>query len=98
MARVREKARQSSPSIRRPSDRRQIAAIRQLYRLNHEFAANVGDLGRKHRLSGNVLIALAVASLVAIGASMVGVGASCTNAASAPPSIWIGGAIKVAGC
>ena len=86
-----------SPYIRRPNDRRQLA-IRRLYRLNREFATDVAELNGKRRFLENGLIAVAALGLVVMGGLLVQMAPSCTDATSTPPTILIGGAIKVAGC
>jgi hypothetical protein len=97
MARVVPKIRRDRPQVSRSTARREIAAVRQLYRLNQnqERATDVAELERKRRLRGSAL--MVIAGLV-IGAFALHFAPSCTDAASPPLTILIGGVIKVAGC
>jgi predicted exporter len=92
------RTRHKHPHVSRPTARREVAAVRRLYRLNREFATDVAELQRKHRLRENALVAFAVLALAVVGAFMLQISPRCTDAGSAPPTILIGGAIKVAGC
>jgi hypothetical protein len=95
MARAVPNIRQDRRQISRSTARREIAAIRQLYRLNKELTTDVAELERKHSLRASALMAFA--GLV-IGAFTLHFWPSCTDAASAPATILIGSVIKVAGC
>jgi hypothetical protein len=98
MARAAPRTRYDPPPVRRQTARREVAAVRQLYRLNRELATDVAELKRKRRVRENALWAFAVLALAVVGAGMLQISPRCTDAASAPPTILIGGAIKVAGC
>jgi hypothetical protein len=98
MARAAPRTRHDTPHVRPQTARREVAAVRQLYRLNRELATDIAELQRKRRVRENALWAFAVLALAAMGAFMLQVSPRCTDAASAPPTILIGGAIKVAGC
>ena|SRR5438132_1629560 len=98
MARAAPKIRHHRPLISRSTGRREVTAVRQLYRLNREFATDVAGLEREGRLRASTLMAFSVLALAVIGAFMVQFTPRCTDAASATPTILIGGAIKVAGC
>jgi hypothetical protein len=93
MTRVVPKIRRDRPRVSRSTARREIAAVRQLYRLNQELATDVAELERKRRLRASAL--MVIAGLV-IGAFTLHFAPSCTDAASL--TILIGGVIKVAGC
>ena len=97
MARATLKIKADSPYARRPTDRRQLA-VRQLYRLNREFATDVAKLARKRRLFVGGLIAVAALSVVVVTGALMHVAPSCADAKYVPPAILVGGAIKVAGC
>jgi hypothetical protein len=95
MARAVPKIRHDRPQISRSTARREIAAVRHLYRLNKELATDAAELERKRLLRASALMAFA--GLV-IGALTLQYWPSCSDAASPPLTILIGGAIKVAGC
>ena len=98
MARAAPRITHHRPLVSRSTARREVAAVRRLYRLNRERATDVAELERKRRRRESALMAFAVLALAGIGAFMVQFTPRCTGAASAPPTILIGGAIKVAGC
>jgi hypothetical protein len=98
MARATPKIRHERPHISRPIAPRQRVAIRRLYRLNREFATDVVELQRKRRLRENALMASAVLGLIVMAGFTLHMTPGCTDPASAPRTILIGGAIKVAGC
>ena len=96
MARAAPRIRHDRPPVSRSTARRDIAAVRQLYCLNREFAG--AELERKRRPHLNALMAFAILALAVTAGFMVQFAPRCTDGASAPPTILIGGAIKVAGC
>jgi hypothetical protein len=98
MARAAPRITHHRPVVSRSTARREVAAVRQLYRLNRELATDVTELEQKRRLRANALMASAVLAFAVIDAFMVQFSPRCTDAASAPPPILIGGAIKVGGC
>jgi hypothetical protein len=98
MARAAPRISHDRPQVSRSTARREIAAIRQLYRLNRELATDVSQLQRKRLRRESALMAFAILALAGIGAFMVQITPRCTDAGSDAPTILIGGAIKVAGC
>jgi hypothetical protein len=82
----------------RADARREVAAVRHLYRLHRELATDLGELERRRRLRADALIALAVLLLALTGAFMVDIAPRCTDAAPPSATLTIGDAIKVAGC
>jgi len=71
-------------------------AIRQLYRLNREFDAQIAVQNRRSRYLGAALMTLVALSVLGLGELML-YAPRCTDGATIP-SISIGGAMKVAGC
>jgi hypothetical protein len=95
MASVRLKTRVETPHTR-PLNARRKLAVRQLYRLNREFDAQVAVLNRRNRYGGIALMTLTALSFVGLGEFMWHA-PSCTDGANVL-TFLIGGAIKVAGC
>src|SRR5947209_2198700 len=89
MARAAPRTRHDTPHVRPQTARREVAAVRQLYRLNRELATDIAELQRKRRVRENALWAFAVLALAAMGAFMLQISPRCTDAASAPPTILI---------
>jgi hypothetical protein len=82
----------------RAEARRDVAAVRQLYRLHRELATDFAQLQRRRRLRADALMALAVLLLTLTGAFMVDIAPRCTDPAPPSATLTIGDAIKVAGC
>ena len=82
----------------RADARREVAAVRHLYRLHRELATDIAGLERRRRLRTDALMAVAVLVLALMGGFMVDVAPRCTDAVPAPANLSIGDAIKVAGC
>jgi phage tail tape-measure protein len=59
MARAVPKIRHDRPQISRSTARREIAAVRHLYRLNKELATDAAELERKRLLRASALMAFA---------------------------------------
>jgi hypothetical protein len=78
--------------------RRDVAAVRRLYRLHRELATDLAALERRRRLRADALMAVAVLLLALTGALMVDLAPRCTGAAPPSAGLTIGDAIKVAGC
>jgi hypothetical protein len=82
----------------RADARREVAAVRHLYRLHRELATDFAELRRRRRVRADALMALAVLVLALMGGFMVDVAPRCTDAAPPPSTLRIGDAIKLAGC
>lgn len=82
----------------RADARRDVVAVRQLYRLHRELATDLAELERRRSLRADVLIAVAVLLLALTGAFMVDIAPRCTDTAPPSATLAIGDAIKVAGC
>jgi hypothetical protein len=82
----------------RADARREVAAVRHLYRLHREVATDLAELRRRGRLRADALMALAVLVLALMGGLMVDVAPRCADAAPPSATLRIGDAIKVAGC
>src|SRR5437762_1049118 len=66
MARAAPRISHDRPQVSRSTARREIAAIRQLYRLNRELATDVSQLQRKRLRRESALMAFAILALAGI--------------------------------
>lgn len=82
----------------RADARREVAAVRQLYRLHRELATDLAELQRRRRLRADALMALAVLVIALMAGFMVDVAPRCSEAAPPSATLLIGDAIKLAGC
>ena len=79
----------------RRTERRQIPHAR-LARLNQEFRADIAQLKKKHVLESGLVAASIVAAVLGLGVLVYA--APICSTPTATPTIFIGGAFKVAGC
>jgi hypothetical protein len=82
----------------RADARREVAAVRQLYRLHRELATDLAELQRRRRLRADALMALAMLVLALMAGFMVDVAPRCSESAPSSATLLIGDAIKLAGC
>jgi hypothetical protein len=61
----------------RADARREVVAVRQLYRLHRECAIDLAELRRRRQLRADTLMALAVLLLALMGGFMVDVAPRC---------------------
>ena len=82
----------------RADARREVAAVRQLYRLHRELATDLAELQRRRRVRADALMALAVLVIALMAGFMVDVAPRYSEAALPSATLLIGDAIKLAGC